>query len=146
MAVVALWAPELRCECRNDTPQRNQLRLENSYRWREGLRQREGLRRPAQIEARDDTAASPCADQSSGDSQDRNRTSERGPALLLLEQTFQIMVEPRHTLGVAVLVRSARLRCGLFVFRRGVPLMIGTGVTATLFNEINKVEGSPECR
>jgi hypothetical protein len=23
---------------------------------------------------------------------------------------------------------------------------IGTGVTATLFNEINKVEGSPECR
>ena len=87
-----------------------------------------------------------CADLSSADAQDRNRTSQRGPALLLLEQAFQIIVEPRHTLGVAVLVRSARLRCGLFVFRRGVPLMIGTGVTATLFNEINKVERSPECR
>jgi len=36
------------------------------------------------------------------------------PALLLLEQSFQIIVEPRHTLGVALLVRSARLRCGLF--------------------------------
>jgi len=34
----------------------------------------------------------------------------------------------------------------LIVFRRGVPLMIGAGVTAALFNEINKVEGSPECR
>jgi AcrR family transcriptional regulator len=32
------------------------------------------------------------------------------------------------------------------VFRRGVPLMISTGVTAPLFNEINKVAGSPECR
>ena len=36
--------------------------------------------------------------------------------------------------------------CDLIVFRRGGPLMIGTGVTASLFNEINKVEGSPECR
>ena len=42
------------------------------------------------------------------------RTSERWPTLLLLEQAFQIIVEPRHTLGVAVLVRSARLRGGLF--------------------------------
>jgi hypothetical protein len=32
------------------------------------------------------------------------------------------------------------------VFRQGVPLTNGTGRTATLFNEINKVERSPECR
>ena len=49
-----------------------------------------------------------CADQPSADSQDRNRTSERGPALLLLEQTFQIIVEPQHALGVAVPASPAR--------------------------------------
>jgi hypothetical protein len=47
---------------------------------------------------------------------------------LLLEQSFQIIVEPRHTLGVALLVRSARLRCGLFGYLADVVAQNGNPI------------------